>query len=251
MKGRLVAIGVALGVLGSSALARADSITILDSSSGIAVLAHAFEGGVDVRHSLPFARASVISETLTAEAGSVTGSAAASLNSSYADPNHMWGTGSATAAFDSTTGSGDMSGSSQFAVRFQLATQHAYDLDATFTTTGDRSQSPNGFVSIADRSFVLASLYKGLTPVFAGEWFDDAHLARSGVLAPGTYYLLLQSSAVGWNAPPGAAHVNAAGSFGFRFNLAETAAPVPEPASLLLFGTGLLGTIARVRRRRA
>jgi hypothetical protein len=250
MSRRAGAVALAIGLLGFSTAARADSITITDSFSGIAVLAHASEGGVDVRRSLPFTQADVISQFLTAGAGSVTASASASLISSYADPMHMSGTGSATASFDSTAGSGDVSGSSQFALRFQLLTHHTYDLDAIFGASGDRSQEENGVVSIANRGWVLASLYRDLTPVFAGAWFDDARLTRSGVLAPGNYYLYLQSAAIGFNVPPGFAHVTASSDFAFRFDLTESAAPVPEPASLLLLGSGLVGVVRVVRRRR-
>lgn len=117
-----LAPGVLAAVLvGLPAAAHADPVTIVNSYSGISVLAYASEGGASERRSFPHTFADIISRELTAHVGGTSATASASLASSQADPAHMWGNGAATAQYQTTNGTAGVSATAVFAVRFQLA----------------------------------------------------------------------------------------------------------------------------------
>ena len=240
---------VAALLLGPPAtFASADPITITANRSGLAVLARATEAGITDRVSHPYEPASNDSVTLSARAGGTTASASASLTSGLGNPAQFSAAGTAAAAYGTTSGVGDVSGSATFAIEFQLASAHEYRFDAEFGTSGDNSSDPLLF----ERSRWFTTLRTGSVGLFDDSGTDPASVDRTGVLEAGIYQFVVDTSAVGMNLRPGPAQANAFSNFRFTFSLGAATvdpAPVPEPGSLILLGTGLAGVYRLARRR--
>jgi len=145
------------------------------------------------------------------------------------------GSGTATGAVSGPRGLAQ--GSSRVDLLFDLTEGRAYDFTAMFDALGGSWQahlveSPGDFAHQSLR-FSVISNFGGLTQ----------DISRRGFLNPGRYDFSIRSDAAGdtmfGNQP------NGRSVFNFAFNLS----PVPEPASLVLFGSGVVGLIARARRR--
>jgi hypothetical protein len=176
-----------------------------------------------------------LSDSITLQAGPLTGSASGSLMSSISDPSRMSGTGRASAsAFDpgplGNNNSIGLLSDADFGVTFNLAGFYRYSFASTFTSTsmlgptGTQDQTPY---------FAQLAFFPG-APIFNINATDSNRFARTGILAPGGYALIVDGQAfVG-----GSASANS--GFDFTFNLdPDNASPTPEPASLLLLGSAL------------
>ena len=171
------------------------------------------------------------------------------LLSDISDPRHITGHGSTAVEmsiggvpdFQLTWHPGNASATAEmnFEVDFRL--------DSPFNFA---FVSPRLFGNIAHASLVGAgSVFFDIGPIVTGLPFE-----QSGQLVPGDYTLHVQDSSksvvVSDRGDPSLSHN---GGFAFTFDLtpvgSDGPAPTPEPASLLLLGTGIVGTLG-VRRRR-
>jgi hypothetical protein len=71
---------------------------------------------------------------------------------------------------------------------------------------------------------------------------------EKGLIAPGEYRLAVEMLAATGNNVPGSI-VRTEGEFAFTFDLTPVSAQTPEPASLVLLGSGLLGLVRIPRSR--
>jgi len=143
---------------------------------------------------------------------------------------------------------------SLFEVAFDLLTPHLLNLsgglDASGLATGSAVvESAASFVLGEDGQVPLLSFDSTGNPVN----FNQINL----LLAPGSYTLVAQASSLITSGPDPqgqeTSQANGFASFNFDLTLTEVQVgqPIPEPSTLLLLGTGLLGMVGYARRRAA
>jgi hypothetical protein len=131
MQVRLTAICGATMLLGASALATADPITITSDQRQIPTLSHVSDSSGEAFN---FDPGNVPSDhmqvTLLSSTGTSVGNATTRLDSSFADPAHMSGTGSASVTW--SAGFADMGSEADYDVFFFLPASYTFDFSGQF-----------------------------------------------------------------------------------------------------------------------
>jgi PEP-CTERM motif-containing protein len=235
-------------LLASTAAVSADPITIVNDLRSTAVGANPHLGPHPDNRAASAPPSDAMRAVASASSGLSSGIATAELTSSYADP--MRWSGSGLADIDWTTQSeGQYAAESAFVVDFHVASPVTYAFNSSLNASaGDRSFG--GLFAILGSStphFIFSSSAEARSK-------GNATLAPmfSGLLLPGDYFLNvggLVQGVVGTSVAATSAS-RAAFAFAMDFAPAESPAATPEPASLLLVGTGFLGLVGRTLRKR-
>jgi len=251
MRHTYAAFAGTLVLLGWPAGARADSISIVHDFRFMAVLASVQDGNVSDRHtdnSQP--PGDSMRSAVAATTGTSSASAVATLVSSISDPAHLSGRGTATGQA-SINHFGDFSASPTFAVDFHLTEPHSFTFASTFTTSAHQMMPP-GPPNVRAGANWQASLTSGFLTWFNRFDTGPATVTATGALPIGDFHLFLDSGATGTAFR--AATLDAASGFDFTFDLTPmpggTPSPTPEPASMILFATGVLGAVG-IRHRQS
>jgi hypothetical protein len=145
---------------------------------------------------------------------------------------------------------GDYSALSQFGMDFTLTSAVNFLFTGDFSGSASNTGTP--LVSTSQSRWDVNLFSLGGGPAVFGDSGISTTSSRTfaGLLGPGQYRLLVLAGSVGGNfrdGGTGSTHTQ----FAFNFDLApgEPASATPEPASLLLIGTGVAGLLGAVRRK--
>jgi PEP-CTERM motif-containing protein len=245
MNGSITAAVASAIVLSGGVAASADPIIIVRDQRATTVVAR-----TDLNNSGPdtFRTAETsdtLQSTLSASSEVTSGVSTATLVSSFGDPMHWFGMGSAdVSASAAGFAPSQYDAGSAFRVAFDVTAPLAFE----FTGTFDQSNTFSGSSVSSKVAYVLAGLRPfdvTLPPVFTVE--GEPHANRSltpvfaGILAPGRYQLFITGASNLITSGPATEAGHADYTFRFDLTPGETPAATPEPASLLLLSTAIAG----------
>jgi hypothetical protein len=233
-------------LLASTAAVSADPIRIINDLRSTVAAANPHLGPSPDNQVASAPPSDAMRAAVTASSGGSSGSALAVLTSSYMDPTRWSGSG--LADIDWTTQSeGRYNALSAFLVSFTVTSPVTYAFNGTLNATVGDSSSGNIFAILRNSASSPPFFFDSLVLVDPDTSVTLAQRS-SGMLLPGHYFLNVGGYVEGTVGPSVAATSASHALFVFAIDFAP--APTPEPASLVLLGTGFFGLVGRTLRKR-